>query len=140
MSTIVTSPSGVTIRYQVRIEFPEKTYSTNNKAKYKALLLALRKMKALSQQMFIIKSDSKVIQEHVKKESEARNSELIKYLQKVREMEKYFKGYTIQQIPRSENNEADKLTKAVAQKQQCHQMCSLKSSKPLQQKSRSPTM
>ena len=80
-------------------------------------MLALRKMKALGQQVFIVKSDSKVIQEHVEKESEARNPELIKYLEKVREMEKHFKGYTVQHIPRNENNEADKLAKAAAQKQ-----------------------
>ena len=33
-----------------------------------ALLLALRKMKALGKQTFVIKLDSKVIQEHVEKE------------------------------------------------------------------------
>ena len=67
--------------------------------------------------MFIVKSDSKVIQEHVEKESEARNPELIKYLEKVREMEKHFKGYSVQHIPRNENNKSDKLAKAAAQKQ-----------------------
>jgi hypothetical protein len=56
--------------------------------------LSLRKKKALGQQNFVIKTNSKLIQEHVEKESEARNPELIKYLQKVREMEKCFKGYT----------------------------------------------
>jgi hypothetical protein len=36
-----------------------------------------------------------VIQEHIEKECEARNPILVKYLEKVREMEKHFKGYTI---------------------------------------------
>jgi hypothetical protein len=31
-------------------------------------------------------------------------------MKKVREMEKYFKGYTVQHIPRAENGEADKLS------------------------------
>jgi ribonuclease HI len=44
----------------------------NNTTEYESLLLALRKMKALGQQTFIIKTDSKVIQEHIEKESEAR--------------------------------------------------------------------
>jgi hypothetical protein len=44
-------------------------------------------MKALGQQSFIIKTDSKVIQEHIGKESEAKNLVLMKYLEKVREME-----------------------------------------------------
>jgi hypothetical protein len=38
-------------------------------------------------------------------------------MKKVREMEKYFKGYTVQHIPRAENGEADKLAKATAQNQ-----------------------
>jgi hypothetical protein len=73
-----------------------------------------RKMKALGQQTFIIKTDSKVFQEHIEKESEARNPVLMKYLEKVREMETHFKGYSVQHIPRDDNNEAEKLAKATA--------------------------
>jgi hypothetical protein len=45
----------------------------------------------LGQQTFIIKTDSKVIQEHIDKGSEARNPVLMKYLEKVREMERQTK-------------------------------------------------
>jgi hypothetical protein len=41
----------------------------------------------------------------------------VKYLEKVREMERHFKGYSLQYIPRDDNNEADKLTKAAARNQ-----------------------
>jgi hypothetical protein len=75
-------------------------------------------MKALGQQTFIIKTDSKVIQEHIEKESKARNPVLMKYLEKVREMERHFKGYSVQHIPRDDNNEADKLAKAAARNQE----------------------
>jgi ribonuclease HI len=75
-------------------------------------------MKALGQQTFIIKTDSKVIQEHIEKESEARNSVLMKYLEKAREMERHFKGYLVQHIPRDDNNEADKLAKGAARNQE----------------------
>jgi hypothetical protein len=75
-------------------------------------------MRALGQQTFIIRTDSKVIQEHIEKESEARNPVLMKYLEKVREMEKHFKGYSVQHIPRDDNNEADKLAKAAARNQE----------------------
>jgi hypothetical protein len=66
----------------------------------------LRKIKSLGQQTFIIKTDSKVIQEHIEKESEVRNPVLMKYLEKVREIERRFKGYSVQHIPRDDNNEA----------------------------------
>jgi ribonuclease HI len=39
----------------------------NNTTEYEALLLALRKMKALGQQTFIIRTDSKDIQKILKK-------------------------------------------------------------------------
>jgi hypothetical protein len=52
-------------------------------------------MKALGQQNIIIKTHSKVIQEHIEKDSEARNLVLMKYLEKVREMERHFKGYSV---------------------------------------------
>jgi ribonuclease HI len=75
-------------------------------------------MKALGQQTFIIRTNSKVIHEHIEKESEARNPVLMKYLEKVREMERHFKGYSVRHIPRDDNNEADKLVKAAARNQE----------------------
>jgi ribonuclease HI len=106
------------IRYAVRLIFANDEHSTNNTTEYEALLLALRKMKALGQQTFIIKTDSKVIQKHIEKESEASNPVLMKYLEKVREMERHFKGYSVQYIPRDDNNEADKLAKAATKNQE----------------------
>jgi ribonuclease HI len=117
ISAVVTSPTRIVIRYATRLIFANDEHSTNNTTEYEALLLALRKMKALGQQTFIIKIDSKVIQEHIEKESEARNPVLMKYLKKVREIERHFKGYSVQHIPRYDNNEAGKLAKAVARNQ-----------------------
>jgi ribonuclease HI len=118
ISMIVTSPTGVVIRYAARLIFAKEEHSMNNTTEYEALLLALRKMKALGQQNFIIRADSKVIQVYIEKESEAKNLALMKYLEKVREMERHFKGYTVQDIPRDDNNEADRLAKAAARNQE----------------------
>jgi ribonuclease HI len=62
------------IKYAARLIFAKEEHSMNNTTEYEALLLALRKLKALGQQNFIIRSDSKVIQEHFEKESEARKT------------------------------------------------------------------
>jgi ribonuclease HI len=118
ISVVVTSPTGVVIRYAARLIFANDKHSTNNTMEYEALLLPLRKMKALGHQTFIIKTDSIVIQEHIEKESKARNPVLMKYLEKVREMERHFKGYSVQHIPRDNNNEADKLAEAAARNQE----------------------
>jgi ribonuclease HI len=113
------------IRYAARLIFAKDEHSTNNTIEYEALLLALRKMKSLGQQNFIIKTNSKVIQEHIEKESEAKNPVLMKYLEKVREMERHFKGYSLQHIPRDDNNEADKLavTRVFPKKTKCKPIC-----------------
>jgi len=100
----------------VRLEFSDPDPCTNNTTEYEALLLGLRKMKALGHPNFVIKSDSKVITDHVEKESEAKKPEMKMYLDAVRAMEKYFKGFTAIHIPRSQNDEADKLAKAAARK------------------------
>ena len=74
-------------------------------------------MKALGHPNFVIKSDSKVIIDHVEKESKAKKPEMKMYLDAIRSMEKYFNGFTAIHIPRSQNDEADKLAKAAARKE-----------------------
>jgi len=76
----------------------------------------LRKLKALGVRRSIVRSDSQVIVRHVEKEFTAKELELIKYLAAVRRMEKHFARFTFRHIPRSKNNEADKLAKAATQK------------------------
>jgi ribonuclease HI len=98
--------------YAARLEF----LTTNNIAKYEAMLLGLRKLGALSVRRCIIKSDSQVVVGYVEKEFTAKEPELIKYLAAVRRMEKHFVGFSLRHIPRSENLEADELAKAAAQK------------------------
>jgi hypothetical protein len=43
-----------------------------------------------------------------------REPELVKYLAKVRALERRFQGFTLKYVPRAENTEADELAKAVA--------------------------
>jgi ribonuclease HI len=105
------------MRYVARLNFTKPDPRTNNTTEYKALLLGLRKIKALGNPNFIVKLDSKVISDHVEKEFEAREPEMIKYLEAVRAMEKHYRGFFIVHIPRSQNVEADKLAKVVARKQ-----------------------
>jgi hypothetical protein len=63
---------------------------------------------------FLVKCDAEVIKDHVEKESEAKESELVKYLAEVRKMERDFRGFTIKHLPRKRNGEADELAKKAA--------------------------
>ena len=66
-------------------------------------------------QRLIIKTDSQVMAGHIEKDYKARDLELAKYLQFLREQEKYFKGFTIKNISRTNNSDADEIAKAAAQ-------------------------
>ena len=52
ISTIIQPPSGTKFRYAARLEFSDPDPSTNNTTEYEALLLGLRKIKALGAPQF----------------------------------------------------------------------------------------
>jgi ribonuclease HI len=102
------APSSLRTKYAARLEFK----ATNNIAEYEGLILGLNKAKALGAKTLLIKTDSQVMVGQVEKEYMARELELVKYSAMVRVLKRRFKGFTLKQIPRSENGEADELAKA----------------------------
>jgi hypothetical protein len=88
---------------------------TNNIAEYEALLLGLRKLKAMGIRRAILKTDSQVISGHIDKSSKARDPKLEKYLDTIRILEASFEGFSVKNIPRGENEHADLLAKSAAQ-------------------------
>ena len=52
---------------------------------------------------------------HIEKDYKARDPMLAKYLQFLREQEKYFEGFTVKNISRIDNSDADEIAKAIAQ-------------------------
>jgi ribonuclease HI len=115
IAAIITSPAGIKLRYAARLDYKDPSdRCTNNTTEYEALLLGLRKVRALGARNFLVKCDAKVIKDHVEKESEAKEPELVKYLAVVRKMERHFRGFTIEHLPRKYNGEADELAKKAA--------------------------
>jgi ribonuclease HI len=86
VAAILVAPSKVRTCYAVKLDFS----CTNNIAEYEALLLGLRKLKAMGIRRAIIKTDSQVISGHVDKSSKARDPKLEKYLDAVRRLEASF--------------------------------------------------
>ena len=66
-------------------------------------------------QSLIIKTDSQVVAGHIKKYYKARDPELAKYLQFLREHEKYFEGFTVKNISKIDSSDANEIAKAAAQ-------------------------
>jgi ribonuclease HI len=109
-AAVLVAPSKVRTCYAARLDFS----CTNNIAEYEALLLGLRKLKAMGIRRTILKTNSQVISGHVDKSSKARDPKLEKYLDTVRRLEASFEGFTVKNIPREENEHADLLAKSAA--------------------------
>jgi ribonuclease HI len=120
IAAIITSPTGIKLRYVARLDYKDPSdRCTNNTTEYEALLLGLRKVRALGASNFLVKCDAKVIKDHVEKESEAREPELIMYFVEVRKMERHFRGFTVEHLPRKNNSEDDELAKKAARGRRC---------------------
>jgi ribonuclease HI len=110
-AAVLVAPSRVKTCFAVKLDFS----CTNNIAEYEALLLGLRKLRAMGIRRAILKTDSQVIVGHVDKSSMARDPKLEKYLDAVRRLEASFEGFSIKNIPRGENEHADLLAKSATQ-------------------------
>jgi ribonuclease HI len=114
-ATIITSPTGVKHRYAARLSFAlESDRCTNNIAEYKAVILGLRKLKALDVTTCIIKTDSKVVAGQIEKDYSTKDPALLQYLTTVHSLEKQFKGFTLQHVDCARKEEVDALAKAAA--------------------------
>jgi ribonuclease HI len=78
-AAVLVAPSKVKTCYAAKLDFS----CTNNIAEYKALLLGLRKLRAMGIRRAILKTDSQVISGHVDKSSKARDPKLERYLDTV---------------------------------------------------------
>jgi ribonuclease HI len=115
VAAIITSPRGVKYRYAARLSFAlESDRCTNNIAEYEAVILGLRKLRALGVTTCIVRTDSKVVAGQVEKEYSAKDPALMQYLTAIRNLEKQFKGYTLQHVDRAKNEEANTLAKVAA--------------------------
>jgi ribonuclease HI len=110
-AAVLEAPSKVRTCYAAKLDFS----CTNNIAEYEALLLGLRKLRAMGIRRAILKTDSQVISGHVDKSSKARDLKLEKYLDTVRRLEASFEGFSVKNIPRGENEHADLQAKSAAQ-------------------------
>ena len=79
------------------IEFP----TTNNEAKYDALITGLKIVREAGAQHLKIFSDSQLVVRQVKGEYEAKEDNMKRYLLKVKGLISSFTHFDIQQVPRS---------------------------------------
>nr|GEU64218.1 reverse transcriptase domain-containing protein [Tanacetum cinerariifolium]GEV00951.1 reverse transcriptase domain-containing protein [Tanacetum cinerariifolium] len=104
---IIMNPKGIEFTYALRFRFN----ATNNKAEYEALIAGLRIASQIRIQNLEANVDSKLVANQVNRIYIAKESSMVRYLEKVKNLANTFKGFSIKQIPRGENKKADALSK-----------------------------
>lgn len=82
---------------------------TNNQAEYQALALALEEGQKIGAKGLILHSDSELMVKQLKGEYKVKNEGLKPMFQKVVLTLSRFQSYSIEYIPREQNEEADRL-------------------------------
>ena len=93
----------------VRLDFP----TTNNEAEYEALVAGLDLAKAAGAASVVIYYDSQVVTNQVNGDYECKSKRMKKYLEQAKKRADDLQGKIVQ-IPREENEQADRLAKAVS--------------------------
>ncbi|GJR91670.1 reverse transcriptase domain-containing protein [Tanacetum coccineum] len=104
---IITNLEGMEFTYALRFKFN----ATNNEAEYKALIVGLCIAMQMGVQNLQANVDSKLVANQVNGVYVAKESNMIKYLEKVKNLASTFQEFSIKQVPRGENKKADALSK-----------------------------
>ncbi|GJS92335.1 reverse transcriptase domain-containing protein [Tanacetum coccineum] len=104
---ILTNLEGVEFTYALRFRFD----ATNNEVEYKALIAGLRIAKQMGVKNLQANVDSHLVANQVNRTYVAKETDMIRYMEKVRTLTSSFKAFSIRQIPRSENKKVDTLSK-----------------------------
>ena len=104
---MIKSPEGQSWLYALHFEFRV----SNNEAEYEALIASLKLAAQLGAKHLNVQSDSNLVVQQVKGEYEAREDHMTKYLVFVQELLSHFSSVHIEHVPRSQNAEADALSR-----------------------------
>ncbi|GJU85318.1 reverse transcriptase domain-containing protein [Tanacetum coccineum] len=104
---ILTDPEGVEFTYALRFQFE----TTNNEAEYEALIAGLRIAEKIGVKNLEVNVDSKLVANQVNGTYIAKETDMVKYLEKVKALTNTFPCFSIKQVPRSKNKKADALSK-----------------------------
>lgn len=102
---VLTSPKGDLIQQAIRRGFR----STNNEAKYEALIAELTLAKGIGVKKLQVRSDSQLVVNQLVGTYQARDTKMAAYVSHVKTLQSEFDEFDITQVPRLENNHADAL-------------------------------
>ena len=97
VGVVIITPKGEILKYGVWLRF----LATNNKAEYEGILTGLKLEKALGVKNLLIQSDSKLVVEQIRREYEAKEERMQKYLRLTRHLTREFNKVEFIQVPRN---------------------------------------
>ena len=110
VGVVITTPDGEVLKYGVQLKFP----ATNNEAEYEGILTGLRLGKALSAKNLLIQCDLKLVIGQIRGEYETKEERMQKHLKLTKDLTQKFDTLEFMRIPRSQNMEADEVSKLAA--------------------------
>ena len=102
---VLVSLEKITIEKPLRLSFS----ATNNKAKYKALLMGMMTVQKMGGKAVKVFSDSKLVVGQVKGDLEERDPRMQEYLCQIRSIQEKIEVFELSHIPRGGNTHADSL-------------------------------
>ncbi|XP_073305774.1 uncharacterized protein [Primulina huaijiensis] len=107
VGVVLVAPSEEKIKLALRID----SRVTNNEAEYEAVLSGLQAVREVGASRVIIYSDSQLVAQQIKGTYETKDEKMLKYLRLIAARAATLTDWSIEQIPREKNNEADSLAK-----------------------------
>ncbi|XP_010667221.2 uncharacterized protein LOC104884294 [Beta vulgaris subsp. vulgaris] len=104
---IFQSPKGDKFEYAIRFQF----HASNNEAEYEALLAVIKMCIAAGALEIEAKTDSLLVVSQVNGDFECKEASMRKYMKLIQEEIKTVKRFVLDQVPRSENHQADAFSK-----------------------------
>ncbi|XP_075666144.1 uncharacterized protein LOC142635980 [Castanea sativa] len=105
IGVVLITPEKLVMEKSLRLGF----ITTNNEAKYEALLAGSQMVRHLGEEIMDLYCDSKLVFEQINGEFEARDERIKKYLERVKGVLGMFKSFQVRQIPKGQNAHADSL-------------------------------
>ncbi|XP_010689071.2 uncharacterized protein LOC104902851 [Beta vulgaris subsp. vulgaris] len=101
------SPEGDKVEYAMKFQFQ----ASNNEAEYEALLAGIKMFKAAGALEIEAKTNSLLVVSQVNGDFECKEATMSKYMNLIKEEINSLKRFVLDQVPRSENHQADALSK-----------------------------
>ncbi|KAL0415763.1 UNVERIFIED_CONTAM: Ribonuclease HI [Sesamum latifolium] len=112
---VITTPQGEDLEFAIKFGFK----ASNNEAEYEALVIGMRMAHETGARRLLAYSDSQLIVKQVEGAYEAKEENMIQYLQQITDLKAKFHHFQIIQIPREENAKADSLSKLASSLEDC---------------------